>query len=113
MLASDPDRTNHGFDSVGGHVRDMNLFKDDDGKAYVMYSSEGNAVMYIARLNDEYTGLAKDASEMKLGEDFCISSTDSREGPAMFKYQNKYYLITSGCTGWHRIRLLMQLLTAR
>ena len=100
MLASDPDRTNHGFDSVGGHVRDMNLFKDDDGKAYVMYSSEGNAVMYIARLNDEYTGLAKDASEMKLGEDFCISSTDSREGPAMFKYQNKYYLITSGCTGW-------------
>ena len=37
---------------------------------------------------------------MKLGEDFCISSTDSREGPAMFKYQDKYYLITSGCTGW-------------
>ena len=94
------DYSNHGFDSVSGHVRDMNLFKDDDGTAYVMYSSEGNAVMYIAKLNDEYTGLAKDASEMKLGEDFCISSTDSREGPAMFKYRGKYYLITSGCTGW-------------
>ena len=98
MLAGD--YSNHGFDSVSGHVRDMNLFKDDDGTAYVMYSSEGNAVMYIAKLNDEYTGLAKDASEMKLGEDFCISSTDSREGPAMFKYRGKYYLITSGCTGW-------------
>lgn len=36
----------------------------------------------------------------ELGEDFCISSTDSREGPAMFKYRGKYYLITSGCTGW-------------
>ena len=100
MLTADQSRTNHGFDSVGGHVRDMNLFKDDDGTAYVMYSSEGNEVMYIAKLNEEYTGLAKDAEEMKLGEDFCISSTDSREGPAMFKYQDKYYLITSGCTGW-------------
>ena len=25
----------------GGHVRDMNVFKDDDGTAYVLYSSEG------------------------------------------------------------------------
>ena len=98
MLASD--YGSHGFDSVGGHVRDMNLFQDDDGTAYVMYSSEGNAVMYIAKLNDTYTGLAKDADEMVLGEDFCISSTDSREAPAMFKYQGRYYLITSGCTGW-------------
>ena len=56
--------------------------------------------MYIAKLNDTYTGLAKDADEMVLGEDFCISSTDSREAPAMFKYQGKYYLITSGYTGW-------------
>ena len=98
MLATDWD--NHGFDSVGGHVRDMNLFKDDDGTAYVMYSSEGNAVMYIAKLNEDYIGLVKDAEDMVLGEDFCISSTDSREAPAMFKYQGKYYLITSGCTGW-------------
>ncbi len=100
LLASDPDRTNHGFDSEGGHVRDMNLFKDDDGTAYVLYSSEGNEVMYIARLNDSYTGLAKDAEDMVLGEDFTISSTDSREAPAMFKYNGMYYLITSGCTGW-------------
>lgn len=99
MLASD--YGNHGFDSVGGHVRDMNLFKDDDGTAYVLYSSEGNAVMYIAKLNDSYTGLVKPAEEMVLGEDFCISSTDSREAPAMFKYDGKYYLITSGCTGWN------------
>ena len=33
LLASDPDRTSHGFDSEGGHVRDMNVFKDDDGTA--------------------------------------------------------------------------------
>lgn len=100
LLASDPERTDHGFDSEGGHVRDMNVFKDDDGTAYVLYSSEGNEVMYIARLNDSYTGLAKDNEDMVLGEDFAIISTDSREAPAMFKYNGMYYLITSGCTGW-------------
>ena len=100
LLASDPDRTDHGFDSEGGHVRDMNVFKDDDGTAYVLYSSEGNEVMYIARLNNSYTGLAKDNEDMVLGEDFAIISTDSREAPAMFKYNGMYYLITSGCTGW-------------
>lgn len=100
LLASDPDRTNHGFDSQGGHVRDMNVFKDDDGTAYVLYSSEGNEVMYIARLNDSYTGLAKDPEDMIHGEDFATISTDSREAPAMFKYNGMYYLITSGCTGW-------------
>ena len=30
--------------------------------------------MYIAKMNDSYTGLAKPAEEMVLGEDFCISS---------------------------------------
>lgn len=97
----DSDYDNHGFDTVGGHVRDMNLFKDDDGTAYVLYSSEGNAVMYIAKLNDEYTGLAVDPENAELGKDFAIISTDSREAPAMFKYKGMYYLITSGCTGWY------------
>ena len=99
MLAGVPDQE-QGFAEESGHVRDMNLFKDDDGTAYVMYSSEGNAVMYIAKLNEDYTGLVKDADKMVLDTDFCISSTDSREAPAMFKYNNKYYLITSGCSGW-------------
>jgi beta-galactosidase len=44
---------------------------------------------------------------VKLSDDF-LSATpmDSllfsrhREAPAVFKYDNKYYLITSGCTGW-------------
>ena len=100
LLASDPDRTSHGFDSEGGHVRDMNVFKGDDGTAYALYSSEGNEVMYIARLNGSYTGLAKDPEDMIHGEDFATISTDSREAPAMFKYNGMYYLITSGCTGW-------------
>lgn len=98
LLATGTD--DHSWDAEGGHVRDMNLFQDDDGNAYVLYSSEGNTTLYIARLNSSYTGLAKDADEMVLGEDFNIISTDSREAPALFKYDGTYYLITSGCTGW-------------
>ena len=91
----------HGFDSEGGHVRDMNLFKDDDGSAYVMYSSDGNQTMHIARLNDEYTNIAKPQGEAVEGVDFTRNFIgESREAPAMFKYNNKYYLMTSGCTGW-------------
>ena len=40
-----------------GFARDMNLFIDDDGTAYIIYSSEENRTMFISRLNDEYTDL--------------------------------------------------------
>nr|MCR4832066.1 family 43 glycosylhydrolase [Butyrivibrio sp.] len=96
--------TNHNWDSTEaawGAVRDMNVFKDDDGTAYVMYSSDGNANMYIAKLNSEYTYLAADQEHAVLGEDFTLNFEGaSREAPAMFKYNGTYYMITSGCTGW-------------
>ncbi len=92
----------HSWDSSNlGSARDMNLFKDDDGSAYVIYSSDGNTNMYIAKLNDEYTGLAATQETAVLDEDFSINFVGaSREAPAMFKYNGKYYMITSGCTGW-------------
>ncbi|MBR5635757.1 MAG: family 43 glycosylhydrolase [Pseudobutyrivibrio sp.] len=103
--------TNTGYDSdwdaENGHVRDMNVFKDDDGTAYVMYSSDGNANMYIAKLNDDYTGLALSGEDENgnpvgvEGVDYTVNFVgESREAPAMFKKGNKYYMITSGCTGW-------------
>lgn len=102
LLNYDPN-ANHGFDNeVGGHVRDMNLFKDDDGTGYVIYSSDGNQTMHIAKLNSEYTNVIQpDNSKAVEGVDFTRNFIDqSREAPAMFKYHDKYYIITSGCTGW-------------
>ncbi|NBH14367.1 hypothetical protein D3Z36_09320 [Lachnospiraceae bacterium] len=105
LLNTDVTLDKHGFDGdVGGHVRDMNLFKDDDGTAYVMYSSDGNENMYIARLNEEYTNVAEPdntKAQKGVGKDFTLNfKGESREAPAMFKYRDKYYMITSGCTGW-------------
>lgn len=95
---------NYGYDGYEnrGSVRDMNLFKDDDGQAYVIYSSEGNQTTYIAKLNEDYTGLATENRDDGVeGVHFTRNFAGwSREAPAMFKYKDKYYIINSGCTGW-------------
>jgi hypothetical protein len=83
---------------MGGTFRDMNLFVDDDGKAYVIYSSEDNWTMYVVRLNDDFTGPELPAVENKTWARILIRQM--REGPAPFKWNGKYYLITSACTGW-------------
>ncbi|WP_341976730.1 RICIN domain-containing protein [Microbacterium sp. LWO13-1.2] len=90
-----------GWDTPG-MARDMNLFVDDDGTGYIIYSSEGNATMYISKLNADYTDLATPADEAVLGVDYNrIFVGQSRESPAIFKHDERYFLITSGTTGWN------------
>ena len=38
----------------GQMSRDMSLFKDNDGRAYHICSSENNATLYISLLSDDY-----------------------------------------------------------
>ncbi|OAS82581.1 family 43 glycosylhydrolase [Metabacillus litoralis] len=94
-----------------GMARDMNLFKDDDGTAYLIYSSEENMTIYISKLNESYTdvvGWHRDGNVERdstykavYGEDYVrVFPGAQREAPAMFKYNGKYYMITSGATGW-------------
>lgn len=80
-------------DRIGGQMaRDMNLFVDDDGKAYHIYSSEDNSTLHIALLDDNYTKHSGIYTRHFPGR--------FMEAPAMFKKNGKYYLIMSGCTGW-------------
>jgi len=90
----DPDRQKE----RGGTYRDMNLFVDDDGTAYSLYASEHNATLYIVKLNDEYTAPAEPKVENETWVRVLVG--EYREAPAPFKYKDKYYLISSGCTGW-------------
>lgn len=84
---------------LGNTFRDMNLFVDDDRKAYVFYASEDNRTMYVVQLNAEYTGPAMPIVQGRTWARLLVDQM--REAPAPFKYRNKYYLFTSGCTGWN------------
>jgi len=77
----------------GQMARDMTLFVDDDSKAYHIYASEENSTMHISLLTDDYLTPA--------GKYVRIFEGKYREAPAIFKRNGKYYLITSGCTGWN------------
>jgi len=70
----------------------MTLFVDDDGKAYQFYASEGNPTMHVSQLTDDYLKPAGKYARILIGR--------SSEAPAVFKRDGKYYLITSGCSGW-------------
>lgn len=76
----------------GQMARDMTLFVDDDGSAYHIHSSEENLTLHISVLNDDYTDFT--------GTYVTMMPAGHNEAPAIFKKDGKYYMITSGCTGW-------------
>jgi beta-xylosidase len=80
------------FKPNGQDSRDQTLFKDDDGRAYHICSSEWNKTFYISLLNDDYTQVSGVYTRNFINQ--------SREAPAVFKRNGTYYMITSGCTGW-------------
>jgi len=76
----------------GEMARDMSVFKDDDGKAYLIFSSAQNNTMEICLLSGDYL------SPTTIMHPLLVNRR--REAPALFKNGGKYYLITSSCTGW-------------
>ncbi len=76
----------------GQMARDMTIFVDNDGKAYHIHSAEENLTLHISELTDDYLSFT--------GKWTRVFPGGHNEAPAICKYKNKYYLITSGCTGW-------------
>ena len=80
-------------DFKGGQMaRDLTVFADDDGQAYLFYSSEENPTMHVSLLTPDYRHTAGQWNRIFIGR--------SMEAPAVFKRGGKYYLIASGCTAW-------------
>ena len=48
--------------------------------------------MHVCQLSDDYLSPSKTYSRILEGR--------NREAPAIFRNKDKYYLVTSGCTGW-------------
>lgn len=73
--------------------RDMTVFTDTDGRAYLVHSKDWNKTMNIARLTEDFTNLD--------GMYVSVLIDQEREAPALFFKDKMYYMITSGCTGWN------------
>ena len=76
----------------GQMARDMTLYIDEDGKAYHIHASEENLTLHISELNDDFTDFT--------GKYIRVYPTGHNEAPSILKHSGKYYMITSGCTGW-------------
>lgn len=72
--------------------RDMTVYKDDDGRAYLISTSENNQTMHVTLLSDDYLKPTATYTRILVGQ--------NREAPAVVKYKKKYYLVTSLCSGW-------------
>ena len=80
-------------DFAGGQMaRDMNLFVDNDQQAYHIFASEENSTLHISLLSDDYQSHA--------GKYVRLFEHRWNEAPALCKRGGRYWLITSGCTGW-------------
>ncbi|MDR2773146.1 MAG: family 16 glycosylhydrolase [Tannerella sp.] len=80
-------------DFAGGQMsRDMTLYVDDNGKAYHICASEENLTLHIAELSDDYLN--------HTGKYLRLAPAGHNEAPAIFKKDGRYFMITSGCTGW-------------
>lgn len=88
----DRDFVYHGSFRPMGHMsRDCTLFVDE-GKAYFISTARDNADLHIYLLRKDYLGVER--LMLKAFPD------RYREAPAVFKKDGRYYLLTSGCTGW-------------
>ena len=87
-----PFRYLYGFRPCGCDSRDFTLLQDVCGTAYVMFSSDWNSTLRIARLTDDYLQCIGNFTEAFAD---CF-----REAPVVFQDNDQLVCITSGCTGW-------------
>ena len=80
-------------DLDGGQMaRDMTLFVDADDAIYHVFASEENRTLHVSRLSED--GLRH------MGEYWRIMPEGRNEAPALWRHDGRYYLLTSGLTGW-------------
>ena len=82
----------HGsFNPFGDMARDCTLFMD--GKdAYFAAASRDNRDLHVWKLTKDFMSVSKLVNN--------LFQNESREAPAFFKKDGRYYLLTSYCTGW-------------
>lgn len=80
-----------------GCVRDMTVYKDIDGSAYLIYDrhtreAKEDRCLYVVKLSDDYLSFTNTYKR--------IDSAAWREAPVVAYKNGYYYIVTSGLTGW-------------
>lgn len=89
-----------------GWVRDMTVYKDHDGTAYLIYDRhtpdpqlgektvglQGDRCLYVVKLSDDYSSCTDTYIR--------VENAVQREAPVVLFWEGYYYIITSGLTGW-------------
>ncbi len=79
-------------DKPGYMSRDCTLFVDDDGVGYFLSAANENYDLHLYRLTNDYLKIDSRVAVLFEG--------GHREAPALFKRRDRYFLISSGSTGW-------------
>jgi hypothetical protein len=81
-----------------GFASDHNVFQDDDGKGYLVYTDHttaagrtGDYLIRIDSLTDDYLASNKEG---------VLALPGMHEAPALSKYKGKYIVAASGVEGW-------------
>ena len=72
---------------------DVDLFKDNDGTAYVTFTSNDATKLVIYKLASDYLSVTGSAN-------IPPSTNSNRDAPTMFRRGNMYFLVSSGQNGW-------------
>jgi len=78
------------FRPLGLASRDETVFEDTDGSAYLVFATDNNNSLRIAKMTSDYLFLT--------GQNVKPISSTKREAPELFKANGYYYLVTSGAT---------------
>ncbi|UWZ86403.1 family 43 glycosylhydrolase [Occallatibacter riparius] len=77
------------FRPLGFQSRDIGVFQDSDGSAYLLTEDRVNGLR-IDALSSDYLSVTK-----------AVAVLPDMEAPAMIKVQGKYFLFSSHLTGWN------------
>jgi hypothetical protein len=75
--------------------RDMTLFQDDFGEAFLLTASEKNQIMQLSELSGEHLSASGYWKRIFIGENL--------EAPNILRHDGECYFIGSHCTGWCQI----------
>lgn len=74
--------------------RDLNVYQDNDGKAYLICTTKGNQNVSLFELDENYTGIVKEVYRGNASDDM------ECEGHAIIRTGGYYFWLMSWCTGW-------------